>query len=65
MAKVNPIELQKHLKGMDYPADKQALVQHAKKHGADKELCSVLDRLPDDEEFETPADVNKAIAKVD
>jgi hypothetical protein len=30
MAKVNPIQLQKHLKGMDYPASKQDLINYAK-----------------------------------
>lgn len=35
MAKVNPIQLQKHLKGVDYPATKEDLLQHAKDQGAD------------------------------
>jgi hypothetical protein len=62
MAKVNPIDLQKHLKGVDYPASKQELIKHAKSQGADQEMCSILEQLPDQEEFETPAAVNKAIA---
>ncbi len=60
MAKINPIELQKHLKGMDYPASKQDVISKAQENGADKELLSVLEGL-DDQQFETPADVNKAI----
>jgi hypothetical protein len=36
MAKVNPIQLQKHLKGVDYPASKEQLVQYAQKQGADE-----------------------------
>lgn len=62
MAKVNPIELQKHLKGVDYPASKQELIKHAKAQGADQDICSILDQLPEKEAFETPAAVNKAIA---
>lgn len=60
MAKINPIELQKHLKGMEYPASKQDVIDKAKENGADQELQSMLEQLSD-QQFETPADVNKAI----
>ena len=62
MAKVNPIQLQKHLKGMDYPASKQDLINHAKQHGADENALSALEQLPD-EQYETPTDVSKAIGE--
>ncbi len=64
MAKVNPIQLQKHLKGVDYPASKQELIEHAKQLGADKDALSVLEQLPD-EEYETPADVSKAVGDIE
>jgi hypothetical protein len=64
MAKVNPIELQKHLKGMDYPASKQDLVQHVQKQGADQNIRSILEQLPD-EQYETPADVSKAVGELE
>jgi len=64
MAKVNPIQLQKHLKGVDYPASKQDLVKHAKQQGADKDALSVLEQLPD-EQYETPADVSKAVGEIE
>ncbi len=64
MAKVNPIQLQKYLKGMDYPAQKQDLLEHAKEHGADRDICSTLEQLPD-EEYETPADVSKAVGAIE
>lgn len=63
MAKVNPIQLQKHLKGVDYPASKQDLIKHAKQQGADEDACSTLEQLPD-EQFETPADVSKAVGDI-
>ncbi|WP_414583334.1 DUF2795 domain-containing protein [Scytonema sp. PCC 10023] len=47
MAKVNPIQLQKHLKGVDYPASKEQLIQHAQKQGADDNAISVLQQIPD------------------
>lgn len=31
MAKVNPIDVQKHLKGLDYPATKEDVIKHAEK----------------------------------
>jgi hypothetical protein len=64
MAKVNPIQVQKYLKGVDYPASKQDLIKQAEKGGADENMRSVLEQLPD-ENFQTPADVSKAIGKID
>jgi hypothetical protein len=64
MARVNSIEVQKYLKGIDYPMNKENLVKHAQENGADKELQSILQELPRDE-FQTPADVNKAIGEIE
>jgi hypothetical protein len=61
MAKVNPIELQKHLKGLDYPAQKDEIVKTAQQHGADDELTKLLSKLPD-HRFETPAEISKAVS---
>lgn len=63
MAHVNPIQLQKFLKGVDYPANKQALIDNAKSLGADENVCSTLEQLPD-EDFQTPADVSQAFGKL-
>jgi hypothetical protein len=64
MTKANPVEVQKHLKGVDYPADKQELIRHAQQQGADREVLSLLERLPEDEEYETPTELNKAIGEI-
>lgn len=64
MARVNPIEVQKHLKGIDYPVNKENLIKHAQKHGADEDLQSILEELPD-EEYETATDVSKAIGQIE
>lgn len=64
MAQVSPIEIQKHLKGMDYPASKQDLIEHAEGQGADDQIRSLLEQLPD-QEYETPAEVNKEIGKLE
>ncbi|SFN79798.1 Protein of unknown function [Nitrosospira briensis] len=64
MTKANPIQVQKFLSGMDYPASKEEIVDHAKSKGADKNIMQTLEQLPD-ESFETPADVSKAIGEID
>lgn len=64
MAKVNPIQVQKFLGGMDYPASKDEIVDHAKSKGADENVMDVLEQLPEDD-YQTPADVSKAIGKIE
>ena len=64
MAKVNPIQVQKFLGGMNYPAKKDEIVDHAKSKGADKNVMNTLNQLPD-EDFQTPADVSKAIGQIE
>ncbi len=59
MAHANPIQIQKYLKGVDYPTDKETLIQTARQQGADESVCASLEQLPD-EEFQTPADVSAA-----
>lgn len=63
MSRVNPIQIQKFLKGVDYPASKEALLENAKKLGADEKVCASLEQLPD-EEFQTPAEVSQAFGKL-
>ncbi|MGV0026300.1 DUF2795 domain-containing protein [Phormidesmis priestleyi] len=64
MARVNPIEVQKHLKGIDYPVSKEDLIKHAQQNGADEDLRSILEELPD-EAYETPAEVSQAIGQIE
>ena len=61
MAKINPIELQKSLKGVDYPAKKDDVVKAAEKNGADSEVLDALKSLSDTT-FEKPTDVTKALS---
>lgn len=60
----NPVQVQKFLKGVDYPAQKGDLVKTARGKGADENIISTLEQLPD-EEFETPAEVSQAIGKLE
>ncbi|RJP47332.1 MAG: DUF2795 domain-containing protein [Armatimonadetes bacterium] len=61
---VNPIQVQKFLEGLDYPVNKQQLVDYAKKQGADENVMRTLNRIPD-QSFETPVDVSEAIGKLE
>jgi predicted outer membrane protein len=63
MAHVNPVQIQKYLKGVDYPASKAALLDKAKSLGADENVCASLEQLPD-ESFQTPADVSQAFGRL-
>ncbi|GIZ50131.1 DUF2795 domain-containing protein [Noviherbaspirillum aridicola] len=60
---VNPIQVQKFLKGVDYPANKSALIETARQQGADDDVCKDLEQLPD-EDFQTPAEVSQALGKL-
>ncbi|GGX70616.1 DUF2795 domain-containing protein [Streptomyces anandii] len=60
MADLSPIELQKALSGMDYPTDKQHLVDRARKNKADDKIVSRLDGLKKDH-FDGPNEVQKAV----
>ena len=58
----SPIQLQKYLGGVDYPVDKQTLIQKARDNGADDDVVQTLQRLPFDR-FNSPNDVSEAFGK--
>lgn len=60
MASTSPIDLQKALKGAEYPASRDDLVTLAKDNGADDTLVEKLGDAPADE-FDGPNDVQKAV----
>ena len=58
---VNPIQLQKYLSGIDYPAKKQDLLRRAEEQGADNNVLDTLRSLKRDD-FNSPNDVSEALA---
>ncbi|HST72888.1 MULTISPECIES: DUF2795 domain-containing protein [Kocuria] len=56
----NPIELQKHLGGLDYPVSKEDVVRKAEDSGAGDTVLEALRNLPD-KTFEKPTDVTEAV----
>lgn len=61
---VSPTNVQKALKGMDYPASKQDLVQRARDNGASGEIIEKIQQLPGDQ-YDSPAGVMKAFGKTE
>jgi hypothetical protein len=58
----SPIDVTKHLKGIDFPASKQDLLKHAKGQSADRGILELIDKMPDGK-FENMADVMKGVGK--
>ncbi|GAB3532299.1 hypothetical protein GCM10027403_04330 [Arthrobacter tecti] len=57
----SPIDIQKALGGVDYPARKDDLISNAEQSGADDSVVSALRNLPD-KEYDSPADISKAVS---
>ena len=57
---VSPIDIQKALSGMDYPAKKDDVVEHARSQGGSDEVLEALKGIKD-QEYDTPAAVSKAV----
>ena len=58
----NPIEAQKYLKGIDYPASKDEVIATAEDNGAPQEMIEDLQSL-DQEQLDGPSDVQQAFSK--
>jgi hypothetical protein len=54
------IQAQKYLDGVDYPVDRDTLVEHASNHGADQEITQALQGLPA-RTYNSPTEVSEAI----
>ena len=64
MPHVSPAEVEKCLKGMNYPAKKQDLIKHAQQQGANQDVMEVLKEMRD-QDFNSPIDVSKAVGEID
>lgn len=61
---VNPVQVQKFLEGVDYPASKGDLINNARQKGADQNVISTLEKLPD-QTYNTPVDVSETLGKME
>ncbi len=58
----SPVTVAKYLKGIDFPASRQDLVDHARKNKAEKPVLDKLTNMPE-KEYGTMADVMKGFGK--
>ena len=58
---ISPAEVERFLKGVEYPANKTALVNHVKQET--QQVLELLQKLPN-ETYERPTDVSKAIGQI-
>lgn len=59
-AKVNPAQLRKNLKQVNYPLNKKELLKYAEEKGVDEQVLRALRCLPS-KEYQTLDEVNEAI----
>lgn len=57
----NPIQIQKFLGGVDYPASRETLLSNAKDSGADSNVIQALEAIPD-QEYDSPTAVSSAVS---
>lgn len=57
---VSPIDVQKALHGVDYPAEREALVRAAHENGAQKAVLQAVEGLAD-REYPGPTEVSSEI----
>jgi len=60
----SPVDVTRVLKGIDFPARRDDLLQHAKHNKADPEVLQEIERMPE-QDYETMADVMKGFGKSD
>ncbi len=59
---VNPIQVQKVLKGLDYPVSKDDLLKKARESGTGERVVSTLEKVGRDR-FNSPNDVSEALGQ--
>ncbi|MBB3678605.1 DUF2795 domain-containing protein [Modestobacter versicolor] len=59
---VSPIDIQKALGGIDYPATKEDIVKHAQDNGGSDDVVQALQGI-EDREYEGPSGVSESVFK--
>lgn len=60
----SPANIAHHLKGIDFPAEKEDLLRHAKKNGGGREVTEAIAHMPE-RRYESMADVMKGLGEVE
>ena len=61
--KVSAAQIQLYLKGIDYPASKEEIVNHARSQGAPDNVMSYLTRLPE-RQYTRPTEIEQEFGKM-
>lgn len=60
---VSAIDISKSLSGIDFPANRQGLVNHARQKNASQEILEILQKMPD-RQYGDMAEVEQAFGEV-
>lgn len=60
MANFNPAKIEESIKGIDFPASKEDILNRARENSAAQEEMDALEGLPD-QEYTTPTDITQAL----
>lgn len=60
MANFNPTKIEESIKGIDFPASKEDILNRARENNADQTELDVLSGLPD-QEYASPSDITQAL----
>lgn len=60
----SPSNILHHLKGVDFPASKQNLIEQAQKNNAESDILDILKQMPDSQ-YQSMADVLKGVGRVE
>jgi hypothetical protein len=63
MGFTNTAVIAQSLHGIDFPANKQQMIEQARKNGADQDVFDVLQKMPD-AEYTSMADVFKGVGEI-
>ncbi|MCT9071284.1 DUF2795 domain-containing protein [Cupriavidus gilardii] len=59
----SPIDVQKSLKGIDFPATKDDILSRARDGGASEEIMAELEQLPE-RDYDSPAEISRELGKL-
>jgi hypothetical protein len=62
--KISPIEVERYLKGISFPASRDDLIKQAQENNSPSEILEILKQFAD-HDYESVADVAKEISKVE
>ena len=55
---VAPVDFEKYLKGLRYPANRDAIVNQARENGADDKVLNFMSHFPD-QEYSGPVEIQR------